>query len=158
MSVKTFWVLIIVAVGIPGVNWAGETKLVLLKKIEDIGTHIRKGYTCKDTFFIDKDQDYSDLREMKNDFCHGEYSFTLDGPPGTTVTLYGQYYYGEARGTLTLTKTDHRRVWIWDLDDFPDGRWVVTEANKDTGAYELFYSASSNFQKNLGSVKWNELP
>ena len=59
---------------------------------------------------------------------------------------------------MTLTKTDHRRVWLWDLEDFPDGKWVVAETNKDTGAYEVYFHADPNFKMRLGSVKWNEIP
>jgi hypothetical protein len=160
MNIKIIWVLIIVAVGFPSVNWAKETKteLVLLKELLDPGTLLLKGRTCDEVFLIKKGQDYPDLRDMRNYFCEGEYSLTLDGPPGTTVTLYGQFFFGEERGYLTLTKTDHRRVWLWDLEDFPNEKWGVAEANKDTGAYEVFYHAGTHFKMSLGSVKWNAIP
>lgn len=160
MSIKTIWVLIIVAVGFPSVNWAGETKaeLVLFKETSDPWTLFKKGRSCEKVFYLRKGQNASDLRDMRNRFCEGEYSLTLDGPPGTTVTLYGQFFFGEDRGALTLTKTDDRQVWIWDLEDFPDHIWMVADANKSTGAYEVFYRAAPNFKMNLGSVKWNENP
>jgi hypothetical protein len=44
------------------------------------------------------------------------------------------------------------------MEDFPDGKWVVAEANKNTGGYEIFYRAGPDFKMNLGSVKWHEVP
>ena len=160
MNIKTIWVLITVAVGFPAVNWVGETKteVVLFKELLEAGTLFGKGRDCNEVYTIKKGRDYPDLRDMNNYFCEGEYSLTLDGPPGTTITVYGQFFFGEAHGYLTLTKTDHRRVWLWDLEDFPDGKWVVAEANKDTGAYEVYFHAGPNFKMRLGSVKWNEIP
>lgn len=160
MHIKTIWILLIVAFAFPGVNWAEKTKteLVLFKETLDPGTLFRRGRSCEEVFYVQKGQDFSDLRDMRNFFCEGEYSLTLDGPPGTTVTLYGQFFFGEDRGTLTLTKTDQQQVWIWDLEDFPDGKWAVAEANKDTGGYEIFYRAAPNFKMNLGSVKWDGVP
>ncbi len=160
MNIKTLWIITILALGFPAVNWAGEnrTELVLLKEFLDPGSLFTKGRACDEVFIIKNGQDYPDLRDMRNYFCEGEYSVTLDGPPGTTVTLYGQFFFVEEQGYLTLTKTDHRRVWLWDLEDFPNEKWVVAEANKDTGAYEVFYHASPNFKMKLGSIKWNEIP
>ena len=160
MNIKILWLSIIVAVGFPSVNWATETKteLVLLKEFLDPGSLIKKGRTCNEVFIIKKGRDYPDLRDMRNKFCEGESSLTLDGPPGTTVTVYGQFFFGEERGYLTLTKTDSRRVWLWDLEDFKSEQWLIAEANKDTGAYEVFYHAGLNFKMNLGSVKWDEIP
>ena len=160
MNIKAIWVLMIVAVGFPSVNWAGEikTEMLLLKELHDSGTLFQRGRTCNEVFTIKKGQDYSDLREMRNFLCKGDYSIIPDGPPGTTVTVYGQFYFGEDHGYLTLTKTDHKRVWLWDLEEFPDGKWVVANANKDTGAYEVFYRAGPNFKRSLGSIKWNEIP
>ncbi len=141
-------------------GWGKETKteLVIFKEFLDAGTLFQKGRTCDEVFPVKEGKNLSDLREMRNYFCEGEYSLTLDGPPGTTITLYGQFFYGKARGFLTLTKTDDRQVWVWDLESFPDGHWAVSEANKNTGAYEAFFHAAPNFKMNLGSVKWNEIP
>ena len=97
-------------------------------------------------------------RLMNNYFCEGEYTLTLDGPPGTTVTLYGQFFFEDDLGSLTLTKTDDRQVWIWDLEDFPDRKWVVAGANRSTGGYEVSYRSAPNFKMHLGSVKWDEIP
>ena len=95
MNIKIIWVLIIVTVGFPSVNWAGETKteLVLYKKLWDSGALFFRGRTCNEVFTIKKDRNYSDLRDMRNYNCEGEYSLTLDGPPGTTITVFGPVSY-----------------------------------------------------------------
>ena len=94
MNIKTIWVLTIIAFGFPSVNWAEETKaeLVIFKEASDKWTLLKKGRTCEDIFIIKKDKDAADLRLMNNYFCEGEYTLTLDGPSGTTVTLYGQFF------------------------------------------------------------------
>ena len=131
----------IVAVGFPAVNWAGETKteVVLFKELLEAGTLFGKGRDCNEVYTIKKGRDYPDLRDMNNYFCEGEYSLTLDGPPGTTITVYGQFFFGEAHGYLTLTKTDHRRVWLCDLEDFPDGKWVVAEPTRTQGLMKCIF-------------------
>lgn len=157
---KTIWVFIILAVGFPSVNWAAETKteLVIFKEAYDTGSLFLKGRTCDEVLTIKKGRDFPDFRDMRNYFCEGEYSLTLDGPPGTTITVYGQFFYGEGNGYLTVTKTDHRRIWLWDLEDYANGKWSIAEANKDTGAYEVYYRGGINFKMNLGSAKWNVIP
>jgi hypothetical protein len=160
MNPKIIGLVLILAFAFPAVNWAedSKTELVLFKEVSDPWTLFKKGRTCESIFHLRKGVDAPDLRDMRNSTCRGEYTLTLDGPPGTTITLYGQFFFGEDRGFLTLTKTDNQKVWIWDLEDFPDGKWVVAEANKNTGGYEIFYRAGPDFKMNLGSVKWHEVP
>jgi hypothetical protein len=160
MKLKTIWLLLIVTFAFPPVNWAVETKteLILFRETFDPFTIFHSGRMCENVYYLKKGRNAEDLRDMRNHFCEGEYTMTLDGPPGTTVTLYGQFFYGEDRGAITVTKTDNRQVWIWDLEDFPDRKWVVAEANKSTGGYEVFYKAATNFKINIGSVKWDEIP
>ena len=121
MNIKTIWVLTIIAFGFPSVNLAEETKteLVIFKEATDKWILLKKGRTCEEVYTLKKGKDASDLRLMNNYFCEGEYSLTLDGPPGTTVTLYGQFFFEDNLGSLTLTKTDDRQVWVWDLEPFP---------------------------------------
>ncbi|MZH03034.1 MAG: hypothetical protein F3745_06480 [Nitrospinae bacterium] len=160
MKLKLIWLSLIVTFAFTSVNWAAEPKgeLVLYRETFDPFTIFRSGRICENVFYLERGRNAEDLRDMRNKFCEGEYSMTLDGPPGTTVTLYGQFFYGEERGAITVTKTDNRQVWIWDLEDFPDRKWVVAEANKSTGGYEVFYKAVTNFKNNIGSVKWDESP
>lgn len=136
----------------------GKPELILYKDIEDPLTMHMKGRTCNKVLVIEKDKDIFASTSMRDRFCEGEYSLSLDGPPGTTVTVYGQYFYGKKRGYLTLTKTDHQRVWVWNFRSFPNKRWIVSMANKDTGGYESFFQQGPGFSKNIGSIKWNEIP
>ena len=78
---------------------------------------------------------------------------TLDDLPGTTITLYCQFFNGEDRGAITTVNTDVRQVPISGLEGFPGRKCPVTEANKSTGDYEVFYKTALNFKMNLGSVK-----
>ncbi len=141
-------------------SWSKEkkTELVLYKDIEDPITMHMKGRLCNKVLVIEKDKDIVASRKMRDRFCEGEYSLSLDGPPGTTVTIYGQFFYGKKRGYLTLTKTDHQKVWVWNIKSLPNKRWIVSMANKDTGGYESFYQAGPGFSRNFASIKWNEIP
>ena len=140
--------------------WGKEKrpKLVLVKYISDpIRMHLA-GRLCNRVLVVLKDEDINATTSMRNRFCVGEYNLTLHGPPGTTVTIYGQNFYGKSRGYLTLTKTDHRKVRIDRFNTFPDKRWMVTMANEKTGGFESYFQASPGFSKNFSSIKWNEIP
>ena len=55
--------------------------------------------SCDSLFYIDSGQNVENLRrEFPYHYCEGMYTFTLDGPPGTTVTLFGDYYFDKERG------------------------------------------------------------
>ena len=160
MNMKIIWVLIMIAFGFPSVNWAGETKteLVLFRDSSTPWDLYPGELACTEVFYLKKGQDVSDFRDLRSFFCEGEYYLTLDGPPGPSATLNGQFFFGEDRGTLTLTKRDDRQVWIIDMEDFPDRKWIVADANNSTGAYEVLYQAAPNFKMNLGSLKWDAIP
>lgn len=141
-------------------SWGHENKpkLVLIKYISDrIKMHMA-GRLCNTVLVVEKDEDIIATRNMRNRFCVGEYSLNLYGPPGTTVTIYGQYFYGKTKGYLTLTKTDHQKVSIGDFKTFPEKRWMVTMPNQNTGGYESFFQPGPGFSKNFSSIKWNEIP
>lgn len=141
-------------------SWSRERKpkLVLLKRIADPITMHMQGRLCNRVLVIEKDNDIVAASNMRNRFCEGEYSLSLYGPPGTTVTIYGQYFYGKTRGYLTLTKTDYQKVQIGDFKNFPDKRWIVTMPNQKTGGYESFFQPGPGFSRNFSSIKWNEIP
>ena len=115
-----------------------------------------KGRLCKTFLFTKKD--LASLSDMRNRFCEGEYSLRLDGPAGTTVTLYGQYFFGKGRGYLVSTKTDDKKIRVSDIDNFPAERWTISQTNKDTGGYEAFSKPSPHFKTNLASVQWSKIP
>ncbi len=158
MKIKTILILSLLVTCISSPSLANEikTKLTLFKSIEDKRAMIMKGRLCKNFIFIEKDR--KNLSDMRNRFCVGEYSLSLDGPAGTTVTLYGQYFFGKGRGYLILTKTDDQKIQISNLDNFPAEQWVATQANKKTGGYEAFLKPSPDFKTNLASVQWNKIP
>ncbi len=160
MKIKTILILSLLVTCIATPSLANEikTQLTLFKSIEDKRTMIMKGRLCKTFMYIRKDKDLASLSDMRNRFCEGEYSLSLDGPVGTTVTLYGQYFFGKGRGYLVLTKTDDQKIRVSNIDNFPAEQWVITQANKNTGGFEAFLKPSPDFKTNLASVQWNKIP
>ena len=158
MKIKTIlaFALLITCIATPCLSKEIKAKLTLFKSIEDKRSMIMKGRLCQTFIFIEKDR--RNLSDMRNRFCEGEYSLSLEGPVGTTVTLYGQYFFGKGRGYLVLTKTDDKKIQVSNLDNFPAEHWVVSHANKDTGGYEAFLKPSPDFKTNLASVQWNKIP
>ena len=159
MKIKTILTLSLLAtcIATPTMGKEIKTKLTLFKSIEDYRTIIMKGRLCKTFLYVRKNKDLASLSEMRNRFCEGQYSLSLEDPAGTTVTLYGQYFFGKGRGYLVLTKTDDQKIRVSDIDDFPAERWVVTPANKDTDGFEAFLKPSPDFKTNLASVQWNKI-
>ena len=157
MKIKTILILslLITFIATPSQSKENKTKLTLFKSIEDQRAVIMKCRLCKTFLFIKKD--LSSLSEIRNRFCEGKYSLSLDGSAGTTVTLYGQYFFGKGRGYLVLTKTDDKKIRVQDIDNFPAERWTIYQANKDTGGYEAFLKPSPDFKTNLASVQWNKI-
>jgi hypothetical protein len=160
MKIKTILILslLVASIATPSLGKEIKTKLTLFKSIEDYRTIIMKGRLCNTSLDIRKDKDLSNMSDMRNQFCEGEYSLSLDGPAGTTVTLYGQYFFGKERGYLVLTKTDDQKIRVKNIDNFPAEHWVVSQANRDTGGYEAFLKPSPDFKMNLSSVQWNKIP
>ena len=158
MKIKTTLILslLVICIATPSFSKEIKAKLTLFKSIEDKRAMIMKGRLCQTFIFIEKDR--RNLSDMRNRFCEGEYSLSLEGPVGTTVTLYGQYFFGKGRGYLVLTKTDDQKIRVSKIDDFPAEHWVVSHANKDTGGYEAFLKPSPDFKTNLASVQWNKIP
>jgi len=160
MSFKKILILFLLFYNFASPCWGkGEKgKLVLFKKIESRKEMYMAGRLCDIYFAIEKDQDKVAMNNMRNRFCVGEYSLVLYGPPGTTVTIYGQYFYGKDRGYFTLTKTDDRKVSIGNFKSFEDQRWMVSMANKKNGGFESYFHAGPGFSRNFSSIKWNEIP
>ena len=148
-------------IGFSPLAYALEGKLMLSKEqLFDTGPAIdffgNRG-DCESLFYVDAGKNIPDMRrDFRNYFCEGMYTMTLDGPPGTLVTLFGGFDYDKQGGYLVLKKKDDRRLWILHLEEFPGNRWVTSEANKDSGAYEAYYRPSPNFRRNVSSVKWGQ--
>jgi hypothetical protein len=112
---------------------------------------------CEALFYVDSGKDIADMRrDFRNYFCQGMYTLTLDGPPGATVTLFGSFNFGQERGYLVLRKKDDRKIWLLELEEFPENRWSTIEGEAQSGAYEAFYYPAPNFRRNVSSVKWGQ--
>ncbi len=112
---------------------------------------------CDALFYIDAGDNLENLRrEFPYHYCEGMYTFTLDGPPGTTVTLFGDYGYDPKRGYLIVRKTDDQKVWVLHLEEFPNAQWAATQPSRQSGGYETFYVPAPNFRHNVSSVQWGQ--
>ena len=108
---------------------------------------------CYKLIDIEVGRDVPDMRDEPCSLRDGKFSFTITGPPGTTVTIFGKYNFKKGNGFLTIKKKDHREIWLLDLIYFPAGQWFYSEANEDSGAYETFYNPSPNFEESIFSIK-----
>ena len=109
---------------------------------------------CNELIKIDAGRDVADMRDEHCAQRNGKFSLTLSGPPGTTVTFFGNFNFKKENGFLIVKKKDDRKLWLLDLSDFPAGQWFSSEANKHSGAFEAFYNASPIFEESVSSIKW----
>ncbi len=87
----------------------------------------------------------------------GYYYIDLNGPAGTTVTLYGKQKQSPDRGFLIIRKKDSAPVAVADLESFPPNRWVeVAAENSSSGAYSVWYQPYGGFKQNVNSVRWGQ--
>jgi hypothetical protein len=111
-------------------------------------------YPCSQLTHIKFGQDVPDIREEACGPLNGKFSLTLSGPPGTTLTLFGNYNYDQENGFLIIRKSDDRKLWLLDLSSLPEDQWLSTKANRDSGAFETFYNPSPIFEQSISSIKW----
>ena len=111
---------------------------------------------CNELMYIDSGKNIPNMREFPCYLRTGRYTMTLFGAAGTTVTLFGKHSYGLEWGYLIIKKKDKRPVWILDLEDFPQRKWLDSIATKESGAYEAFYNSAPIFEQNVSSIKWNK--
>ena len=109
---------------------------------------------CYKLIDIEVGRDVPDMRDEPCSLRDGKFSFTITGPPGTTVTLFGKFNFKKGNGFLTIKKKDQRKIWLLDLIYFPAGQWYYSEANEDSGAFETFYNPSPIFEESISSIKW----
>ena len=55
---------------------------------------------------------------------------------------------------MVVVKNDDQKIWLNNLEDFPSGKWVSFQANRNSGAYQIYYKSMSLFSQNISSVKW----
>ena len=111
---------------------------------------------CYKLIDIEVGRDVADMRDEPCSLSDGKFSFTITGPPGTTVTLFGRYNFKKGNGFLIIKKKDDKKIWLQDIIDLPTDQWFYSEANDDSGAFDAFYNPSPMFEQSLHSIKWGE--
>ncbi len=111
---------------------------------------------CYKLIDIEVGRDVADMRDEPCSLRDGKFSFTITGPTGTTVTLFGRYNFKKGNGFLIIKKKDDKKIWLQDIIDLPADQWFYSEANDDSGAFDAFYNPSPMFEQSLHSIKWGE--
>ena len=111
---------------------------------------------CYKLIDIEVGRDVPDMRDEPCSLRDGKFNFTITGPPGTTVTLFGKYNFKKGNGFLIIKKKDDKKIWLQDIIAFPPDQWFYSEANEDSGAFDAFYNPSPMFEQSLYSIKWGE--
>ncbi len=109
---------------------------------------------------------FIDIRENDNaaDFTEyslftqtGYYYIDLNGPAGTTVTLFGKRKHSPDQGFLIVRKKDDAPIAVANLESFPPNRWVeVAAENSSSGAYSVWYQPYGGFKNSVESVRWGQ--
>lgn len=154
MKIKFFLVAYTFLVCFPTLAFAHD-ELVIQKEVM-YWTMARSNFTCTPHIQIEIGEDVPDLRDEVCGTVIGSHSLTLSGPAGTTVTLYGDYNFKKDNGFLTIRKKDDQMLWLMDLTVFPDGQWFSSEADQDSGAFDIFYKANPRFERIVSSVQWGD--
>ena len=156
MKLTAFLTSLTILIGFPGLS-LGKDEMVLRKETMYWAVTIQDD-VCEILIPIEVGQDVPDMRDQPCSLSHGKFDLTLSGPPGTTVTLFGEYNFKKGNGFLTIKKKDHRKIWLLDLIYFPTDQWFYSEANEDSGAFETFYNPSPIFEESIYSIKWGANP
>jgi hypothetical protein len=155
MKIKMLSLGLIFCMLIPTLSFANKGQLMLDKVRLDINISIGDS-ACDELQYIDIGKNVPDMRDFPCYARTGKYNVTLTGSADTTLTLFGSFIYGSENGFLVIRKKDDRPVWILHLEDFPAGKWSSQEASKDSGAFDVFYSAAPIFEQNVSSIKWGQ--
>ena len=154
MKFKSVWPVILVLI-LSGTPQAAEQRGALVLYKEPLFEYEGKRRPdCDALYDVKAGKNVSDMRDFRQFFCEGRYTVTLKGKKGTTVTLFGQFNYKKGAGFMVIVKNDKRKIWLDDLEDFPSGKWVNFKANRDTGAYQIYYKSVSRFSENISSIQW----
>ena len=154
MKFKNAWPIVLVLI-LSGTPQAAEQRgaLILYKEplVEFEG---KRRPDCDALYDVKAGKNVPDMRDFRQYFCVGRYTVTLKGEKGTTITLFGQFNYKKGAGFMVVVKNDNRKIWLDNLEDFPSGKWVNFKANRDTGAYQIYYKSMSRFSENISSIQW----
>ncbi len=112
---------------------------------------------CADFISIRETDRSADFTEYSLYTQTGYYYIDLNGPAGTTVTLFGKQKHSPDRGFLVVRKKDSAPVAVADLESFPPNRWVeVAAENSSSGAYSVWYQPYGGFKNSVESVRWGQ--
>lgn len=138
-----------------GTLYAADQRGALVLHKEPLFEYGDRGSSeCDARYDVKAGENVSDMRDFSQYFCEGRYSLTLKGNKGTTVTLFGQFKYKKNAGFMVVVKKDRRKIWVDNLEDVPSGKWVNVKANRDTGAYAIYYQSKPRFSENISSIQW----
>ena len=152
MEISPVIVVLMILIGFPGLS-LGKDEMVMRKETLPWAVTIDDD-VCYILIPIALGEDVPDMRDQPCFLRDGKFTFTLTGPPGTTVTLFGKFNFKKGNGFLTVKKKDNRKIWLLDLIYFPADQWYTSEANEDSGAFETFYNPSPIFDESISSIKW----
>lgn len=156
MKTSAYFTVLSFLICFPSLVFA-KNELVMEKEVLYWGQNGRMGNAaCNQLIIIEEGRDVPDMRNEQCGYNDGKFSVTLSGPPGTTVTFFGQYGFKKGNGFLTIKKKDDQKLWLLDLTAFPSGQWFTSGATDDSGAFEAFYNASPIFEQSVYSVKWGD--
>jgi len=146
---------VILVLILSGTPQAAEQRGALVLYKEPLVIHEGKRRPdCDALFDVKAGTNVPDMRDFRQYFCVGRYTVTLKGKKGTIVTLFGQFNYKKGAGFMVVVKNDNRKIWLDNLEDFPSGKWVNFKANRDTGAFQIYYKSVSRFSENISSIQW----
>ena len=154
MKFKYVWPVILVLILSGTLQAAQQRGALVLHKEPLFEYEERDSSDCDALYDVKAGGNVPDMRDFRKYFCEGRYTLTLKGKKGTTVTLFGQFNYKRGAGFMVIVKNDKRKIWLDDLEDFPSGKWVNFKANRDTGAYQIYYKSVSRFSENISSIQW----
>lgn len=158
MKKRILFPVLIVLFCLPTAVFGQEAQLILSKEqLFDADVALDNKGDCEQLLYVDDGENIPNLvRDFNYYFCDGMYTLTLEGPPGTTVTLFEKYRYDTRGGYLVLKKKDHRPIWLLDLEAYPHGRWVTGRGSGQYGNFDVYYQSSINFKRNINSIKWGK--
>ncbi|MCZ6541337.1 MAG: hypothetical protein O6704_06775 [Nitrospinae bacterium] len=154
MKFKYVWPVILVLILSGTLQAAQQRGALVLHKEPLFEYEERDSSDCDALYDVKAGGNVPDMRDFRKYFCEGRYTLTLKGKKGTTVTLFGQFNYKKGAGFMVIVKNDKRKIWLINLEDFPSGKWVNFKANRDTGAYQIYYKSVSRFSENISSIQW----
>ena len=154
MKITIFTITLIFLIGFTNFTFAKD-EIVLRKETMYWAVTIDDD-VCYKLIDIEVGRDVADMRDEPCSLRDGKFSFTITGPTGTTVTLFGRYNFKKGNGFLIIKKKDDKKIWLQDIIDLPPDQWFYSEANDDSGAFDAFYNPSPMFEQSLHSIKWGE--